>query len=107
MSVRHRHEVLLAARQERERGRALQDGGRGISIEFGFRKNGRGNCETLLTVRHEKCRYWWVMRHLEFKKINTVKLGYNDLGYDEHLVISNKILYLVVLGHLIDIFSRL
>ncbi len=30
---------------------------------------------------------------------NTVKLGYNELSYNEHLVITSKIIYLVGLGH--------
>ncbi len=38
---------------------------------------------------------------------NTVKLGYNELGYNEHSVITNKNNYLVGLGHFYDIFSRL
>ncbi len=37
----------------------------------------------------------------------TVKLGYNELGYNEHSVIKNKIIYLVGLGHFYDSFSRL
>jgi len=32
-----------------------------------------------------------------FKKLNTVKLGYNELGYNEHSVITNN--FLVPIGH--------
>jgi hypothetical protein len=39
--------------------------------------------------------------------ICTVKLGYNELGYNEHSVITNKNIYLVGLGHFHDKFSRL
>ena len=38
---------------------------------------------------------------------NTVKLGYNELGYNELSVIANKKIYLVGLGHFNDNFSRL
>ncbi len=38
---------------------------------------------------------------------NTVKLGYNELGYNEHSVIANKNIYLVGFGHFYVIFSRL
>ncbi len=38
---------------------------------------------------------------------HTVKLGYNELGYNEHSVITNKNIYLVGLGHFPDKFSRL
>ncbi len=38
---------------------------------------------------------------------NTVKLGYNELGYNEHSVITNKKHILVGLGHFYDRFSRL
>ncbi len=37
----------------------------------------------------------------------TVKLGYNELGYNETSVITNKNNYLVGLGHFHDIFSWL
>ncbi len=37
----------------------------------------------------------------------TVKLGYNELGYNEHSVITNKNIYLVGLGQFYDIISRL
>ena len=37
----------------------------------------------------------------------TVKLGYNELGYNEHSVITDKNIYLVGLGHFYDIISRL
>jgi len=40
-------------------------------------------------------------------KYITVKLGYNELGYNEHSIITNKNIYLVGLGHLYDIISRL
>ncbi len=38
---------------------------------------------------------------------STVKLGYNELGYNEHSVITNKMFYLVGLGHFCDSFSWL
>jgi hypothetical protein len=46
------------------------------------------------------------LRALDFKPI-TVKLGYNELGFNEHSVITNKNIYLVGLGHFYDKFSRL
>jgi hypothetical protein len=33
---------------------------------------------------------------------NTVKLGYNELGYNEHSVITNKKFYLVGSSHIYD-----
>jgi hypothetical protein len=36
---------------------------------------------------------------------NTVKLGYNKLGYNEHMVITNKNICLVGLGHFYDKIS--
>jgi len=39
--------------------------------------------------------------------LNTVKLGYNELGYNEHSVITNKIISLVCLGHFHDKLSQL
>jgi len=36
-----------------------------------------------------------------------VKLGYNELGYKEHSVITNKNNYLVGSGHFYDAFSWL
>jgi hypothetical protein len=44
---------------------------------------------------------------VKFNSINTVKLGYNELRYNEHSVITNKYIYLVGLGHYSDKFSRL
>ena len=38
---------------------------------------------------------------------STVKLGYNELGYNEHLVITNKYNFLVGLAFLKRLFSRL
>ncbi len=38
---------------------------------------------------------------------NTVKLGYNELGYNEHLVITNKYNFLVGLAFLNRLSSRL
>ncbi len=38
---------------------------------------------------------------------NTVKLGYNELGHNEHSVITNKNIYLVGLGVFNDKFSGL
>ncbi len=38
---------------------------------------------------------------------STVKLGYNELGYNEHSVITNKKICLVGLGHFYDEISRL
>ncbi len=52
---------------------------------------------TALTAKHTvKSRY-----------LSTVKLGYNELGYNEHSVITNKNNYLVGLGHFYERFSRL
>ncbi len=39
--------------------------------------------------------------------VHTVKLGYNELGYNEHSVITNKNNCLVGLGHFPDKFSWL
>ncbi len=41
------------------------------------------------------------------KIVCTVKLGYNELGYNKHSVITNKNIYLVGLGHFPDKFSWL
>ncbi len=38
---------------------------------------------------------------------DTVKLGFNELGYNEHSVITNKNIYLVGLVHFYDKFSWL
>jgi len=40
---------------------------------------------------------WYTRDDLTFP--HTVKLGYNELGYKEHSVITNKNIYLVGLGH--------
>jgi hypothetical protein len=45
--------------------------------------------------------------YLKLKFGYTVKLGYNELGYNELSVIANKKIYLVGLGHFNDNFSRL
>ncbi len=51
---------------------------------------------------------WKISRTLMFEKqLITVKLVYNELGFNEHSVIMNKNIYLVGLGHFYDKFSRL
>ncbi len=44
------------------------------------------------------------MEKVNFVVWTTVKLGYNELGYNEHSVITNKKIYLVGLGHFSDTF---
>jgi len=46
-------------------------------------------------------------KYLIFNFDNTVKLCYNELGYNEHSVITNKNIKLVGSGHFYDDFSRL
>ena len=62
--VRHRHEVLLAARQQRQRRGALQNGGSRVSVELRFCQNCWGNREALLTVGHEEGGHRRMVRNL-------------------------------------------
>ena len=54
MRVRHRHEVLFAPGQQRERCGALQDGGGRVAVELGLGQDGGSDGEALLTVGHEE-----------------------------------------------------
>ncbi len=49
-----------------------------------------------------------VTQGIKLSKVSTtVKLGYNELGYNKHSIITNKNIYLVGLGDFDDKFSRL
>ena len=50
--VRNGQRVVLAARQQRQNSRAVQDGRRRVAVEFGLGQNGGRNAEALLPVRH-------------------------------------------------------
>ena len=48
----------------------------------------------------------WKVGVTFMKLVHTVKLGYNELGYNEHPVVKNKKYFLVGLGKFYLKFSR-
>jgi hypothetical protein len=53
------------------------------------------------------CLHYFAFKfHLLFYQ-HTVKLGCNELGYNEHSLITNKNIHQVGLGHFYDKISRL